>query len=376
MAKFSRWWGIVVKEFIQLRRDRWTFAMIVGIPIIQLTMFGYAINTDPKQLPTAVISADSSIFTRSFLSAMRNANYFHLEDRTYDEKTAKEALQRGDVQFVVSIPVNFTRNLLRGKNPSLLVEADATDPIAVSNATAAVGAIAKSAIQKDLRGPLQQLVPEENSLYNIIVHKRYNPENITSYNIVPALMGVVLTMTLVMMTAVAITRERERGTMENLLSMPVNSLEVITGKLIPYVLIGLIQASIILLTAHFLFHVPFLGSLTVLYTMILLFITGNLMLGITISSFARSQMQAIQMAVFTLLPSMLLSGFMFPFRGMPIWAQTLGNLLPLTYFVRSVRGIMLRSNGWQDLWPNIWPLLVFCSVMMAIGIRSYRKTLD
>jgi ABC-2 type transport system permease protein len=372
---FSRWWGILVKEFIQLRRDRLTFAMIVGLPIIQLMLFGYAINTDPKQLPTAIVSADSSLFTRTFLSGMKNTQYFAF-DKLMDEKSAREALQNGSVQFVVTIPAGFTKKLLRMESPDLLVEADATDPIAVGNAMGSLSSVVDNAIQRDFRGSLKALYDKKKAPYSVTVHQLYNPENITAYNIVPGLMGAVLTMTLVMMTGVAITRERERGTMENLLSMPVKSIEVITGKIIPYVMIGLIQASTILLTAKVLFHVPFEGNIITLYTVILLFITGNLMLGITLSAFARTQMQAIQMAVFFQLPSILLSGFMFPFRGMPDWAQYIGGILPLTYFIRVARGILLKGNSWFELWPNIWPLLIFSGVMMLIGTKCYRKTLD
>jgi ABC-2 type transport system permease protein len=373
---FSRWWGILLKEFIQLKRDRLTFAMIVALPIIQLLLFGYAINTDPKQLPTAIVSADSSAFTRSFLSAMKYSRYFHFEEDYHDEASALQALKKGDIQFIISIPADFTRKLLRGEQPKLLVEADATDPIAIGNATAALGNIASAVIKRDFRGPLQNFITQESAPYQVITHKMYNPENITSYNIVPGLMGTILTMTLVMMTAIAITREKERGTMENLLSMPVKALEVITGKIIPYVVIGVIQATLILMASRLLFNVPFLGNLGMLYVVILLFITGNLMLGITLSSFARNQMQAIQMGVFIQLPSILLSGFMFPFRGMPDWAQFLGNLLPLTYFIRIARGILLKGNGFVDSWPNIWPLIVFSIVMTIIGVKCYHKTLD
>lgn len=373
---WSRCWGILVKEFIQLKRDRLTFAMIIAIPLLQLLLFGYAINTDPKHLPTAVISADSSTFTRSFLAAMRNADYFDINERILDENKAHEALQNGQVQFVISIPAGFTKKLLRGEKPAVLLEADATDPVAVGNAVGAVEKIAQAAIRKDLRGSLNVLAVQEKPLYQVIAHKLYNPENITSYNIVPGLMGTILTMTLVMMTAVAITREHERGTMENLLSMPVNSVEVIFGKIIPYVFIGFIQMSIILVTARLLFNVPFLGNLIVLFTLSILFIVGNLMLGITISSFAKNQLQAMQMAVFVQLPSVFLSGFMFPFRGMPGWAQAIGNFLPVTYFIRASRGILLKGNGWVELWPNFWPLVVFSVVMLIIGVKCYRKTLD
>jgi len=370
---FSRWWAIVRKEFIQLKRDRPTFGMIVGIPIMQMFLFGYAINTDPKHLPAAIVSADQSVFTRSFITAVKNTQYFKFEDKIRNEVSAKEALATGAVLFVITIPVDFTRKLLRGEHPDLLVEADATDPIAVGNAVAAVSALAGVVIQRDFPGaaPAPSTAP-----YTIVLHKLYNPEGITAYNIIPGLMGVILTMTLVMMTAVAVTRERERGTMENLLATPARPFEVISGKLVPYIFIGLVQAAIIIMAAKFLFHVPFLGSLTVLYITILLFIAGNLTVGITLSSFARNQMQAMQMTQFYFLPSLMLSGFLFPFKGMPIWVQTIGSVVPLTYFMRLVRGIMLKGSGWTELWPNIWPLLLFNAVILSIGIKFYRKTLD
>jgi len=371
----SRWWGIVIKEFIQLKRDRLTFGMIIGIPIIQLLLFGFAINSDPKQLPTAVIAADQSEFTRSFLAGMETTGYFRLLAQLADERAGSDALARGDVQFIINIPADFSRKLMRGERPALLLEADATDPAATSNALAAVSQLALSVLQKDLRGPLAVL----NSAappFEVRVQRLYNPEGITQYNIVPGLMGVILTMTMVLMTGLAMTRERERGTMENLLSTPALPVEVMTGKIVPYVMIGLVQASIIMLAARYIFRVPFLGSLGLLYGTILIFIAANLTLGITFSSLAQNQLQAMQMTFFFFLPSILLSGFMFPFRGMPGWAQVIGEVLPLTHFVRLVRGILLKGNGWLELWPNIWPLLLFMLVVMAVGLKLYRKTLD
>jgi ABC-2 type transport system permease protein len=371
----SRWWGIVIKEFIQLKRDRLTFGMIIGIPIMQLLLFGFAINSDPKRLPTAVIAADQSEFTRSFLAGMEMTGYFRLVAQLADERAGSEALARGDVQFIINIPADFSRKVVRGERPALLLEADATDPAATSNALAALNQLAQSVLQKDLRGPLAAL----NSAappFEMRVQRLYNPEGITQYNIVPALMGVILTMTMVLMTGLAMTRERERGTMENLLSTPALPVEVMTGKIIPYIMIGLVQASIIMLAARYIFHVPFLGSIALLYGVILIFIAANLTLGITFSSLARNQLQAMQMTFFFFLPSILLSGFMFPFRGMPGWAQVIGEVLPLTHFVRLVRGILLKGNGWLELWPNVWPLLLFMLVVMTVGLKLYRKTLD
>ena len=371
----TRWWGIVLKEFLQLKRDRITFGMIVGIPIIQIVLFGFAINTDPKLLPTTVVQGDHSEFTRSFLAAMKASGYFELVSESPDEQAAQELLRRGEVQFVVTIPADFTRRLLRGERPALLVEADATDPAATGAAIASVRELVASVARKDLTGALATLAGGA-AAFEVRVHTLYNPEGIAQHNIVPGLMGVILTMTMVLMTGLAMTRERERGTMENLLAMPAQPLEVMTGKLVPYVFIGLVQASIILLAAIFLFGVPFVGSPVVLYAVSLLFIASNLTVGITLSSIAQNQLQAMQLTFFYFLPTMLLSGFMFPFRGMPAWAQVVGNLLPSTYFMRMVRGILLKGNDWADLWPNIWPLIVFTVVMMSIALTFYRKTLD
>ena len=372
---FSRWWGIVLKEFLQLRRDRITFGMIVGMPIVQLVLFGYAINTDPKHLPTAVVIAEQSEFTRSYLAAMKTSGYFEFVSELQSEEAARAALARGDVQFVVNFPADFTRRLLRGERPALLIEADATDPAAAGAAIASVRELAASVARKDLKGTLAPLAGGEPP-FEVRVHKLYNPEGLTQHNIVPGLMGVILTMTMVMMTGLAMTRERERGTMENLLATPAQPLEVMTGKIVPYIFIGLIQSSIILLAARYLFFVPFVGSVAVLYVVALLFIAANLTIGITLSSLAQNQLQAMQLTFFYFLPTMLLSGFMFPFRGMPGWAQAIGEVLPATHFMRLVRGILLKGNYWADLWPNIWPLMAFTVVVMAFALIFYRKTLD
>ena len=377
MKRFSlaRFRGVVVKEFLQLRRDRLTFAMIVGVPIGQLVLFGYAINTDPKHLPTAVIAADRSEFTRSYVAAMRTSGYFDLVGEVADDTAARDALARGDVQFVLDIPVDFTRKLLRGERPALLLEADATDPAATSAAVASAQSLVASVAAKDLVGPLSRLA-ESAPPFEVRLHKLYNPEGVTQRNIVPGLMGVILTMTMVMMTGLAMTRERERGTMENLLATPVRPLEMMTGKIVPYVFIGLIQATIILAAARWVFGVPIVGSLLVLYLVALVFVAANLTVGITLSSLAQNQLQAMQLTFFYFLPNMLLSGFMFPFRGMPHWARVVGSLLPMTYFNRLARGILLKGNRFPDLWPDLWPMLVFTAVVLIVALRFYRKTLD
>ncbi len=371
----ARWWSIVCKEFLQLRRDRVTFAMIVGVPLVQLTLFGFAINTDPKHMPTAVIMQDDSEFTRSFVAAMQHSEYFRFTETLANEEAGRAALAQGRVQFVLNVPTDFTRRLLRGERPALLVEADATDPMAMASALGALPSIAQSVAQKDLTGALAPLAGGQ-SAFDVQVHRLYNAEGITQYNIIPGLMGVILTMTLAMMTGLAIVRERERGTMENLLATPVLPIEVMTGKIVPYIAIGLIQASIILIAARFVFHVPFEGSVLAIYLSALVFIAANLTVGIALSSFAQNQLQAMQLTVFYFLPNMLLSGFMFPFRGMPAWAQAIGNVLPLTYFNRLIRGILLKGNGWADLWPSVWPMALFTAIVMAIALRFYRRTLD
>jgi ABC-2 type transport system permease protein len=375
LFSFSRWLGIVGKEFIQLKRDRLTFGMIVGIPVVQLVLFGFAINSDPKRLPTALLIADRSEFSRSILAGLQNSSYFDFIGEAKDEDDADRMLAVGKAQFVVSIPADFSRRLVRGERPAMLIEADATDPTATGNALSAVNQLAQTVLSHDLTGSLSPLAGTP-SAFSVIVHPRYNPEAITQYNIVPGLMGVILTMTMVMMTGLAITRERERGTMENLLATPATVLEVMTGKIVPYILIGLLQVTIVLVLARVLFSVPIQGSITVLYLSVLLFIAANLMLGLTISSVAGNQLQAMQMTFFFFLPSMLLSGFMFPFRGMPGWAQLIGEALPLTHFLRIVRGVLLKANGWAEIWPEAWPVALFGLVIMAIGLRTFRSTLD
>ncbi|WP_020677487.1 ABC transporter permease [Geopsychrobacter electrodiphilus] len=372
---FRRFWAMVSKEFVQIRRDRVTFAMILGIPIMQMVLFGFAINGDPRHLPTAVINADQGAFSRSIVTAMQNSTYFQPVRRVTSEAEAARLIEIGEVQFVLNIPPQFSRRLMRGERPDLLLTADATDPAATGNALAAFRVLTESAVSRDLEGPLTSLRRKPAPL-NIILHPRFNPEAITQYNIVPGLMGVVLTMTLVIITALAITRERERGTMENLLATPVRPLEVMLGKIIPYVIVGYLQLVFILLTAYLLFHVPLVGSLTLLLGVSLLFIAANLGVGLTFSTLARNQLQAVQMAFFFFLPSILLSGFMFPFRGMPVWAQYLGSALPLTHYLRIVRGILLKGNGLTEILPNLWPILLFLVVALTIGLKRYRQTLD
>ncbi len=369
---WDRWIGIVIKEFIQLKRDRLTFGMIIGIPIMQLFLFGFAINSDPKHLPTVVVMADVSPFARSYIAAMRNSNYFDIIGSVASEQEADILLDRGDVQFVVTFPAGFQRSLVRGEHPVILVQADATDPGATSGAISVLNQLGNEVFIPDFPGFNQP----QTRLIDLRVHKRYNPEGITAYNIVPGLLGVILTMTMILMTGLAMTRERERGTFENLLATPATPFEVMTGKIVPYILIGLIQVTLVLIAAYWVFKIPMRGDLALLYAVVLLFICANLTLGITFSSMAQNQLQAMQMTFFFFLPSILLSGFMFPFRGMPEWAQVIGNCLPLTHFLILVRGILLKGNGPDLLFPHVWPILAFMAVVLAVGLKTFRKTLD
>lgn len=372
---WSRFVAVMLKEFIQMRRDKLTFAMMIGIPIMQLILFGYAINTNPKHLPSAVLMEDHSAYTRAFIQGLENTEYFTIDHRISSETQAEKLLARGDVLFVFSIPSDFTYRLLRQEHPSILVEADATDPIATGSALSAVQVMAQSVLQQTSKGGVQYINAPRSS-WDVIVHAKYNPESISQYNIVPGLLGVVLTMTMVVITSMAITRERERGTIENLLATPVQPLEVMTGKIVPYIMIGYIQVVLILIAAHLLFYVPVEGSLLLLLLSALPFIAANLSVGLTFSSVAKNQLQSMQMAFFFFLPSLLLSGFMFPFHGMPQWAQYIGQTLPLTYFVRIVRGILLKGNGIVDIWSELWPIMLFVFAVLAIGWKRYRRTLD
>lgn len=372
---FSRMIAILRKEFFQMLRDPVSIGIMMIIPLVQLILFGYAINTDPKHLPTALVSSDNSVLTRTFVRAMENTDYFRVEYQPKSIQEADKLLAVGKVLFVVTIPSDFTTRFFRGENPQILIQADATDSVAVSGAIGAIQQMMPHIFDRWLTGNLANLKQPELNV-NYIVHSQYNPEAITAYNIVPALMGVVLTMTLVTVTSMAITKERERGTMESLLATPVRPLEVMIGKILPYIIIGYIQALLILFFAVILFHVPIQGSILLLLIAALPFIAVNISMGLTFSSMAKNQLQAMQMAIFFFLPSLLLSGFMFPFYGMPKWAQWIGHLLPLTYFLRIVRGIVLKGNSFLLVWPNIWPIILIMFVAIFIAVKRYRRTLD
>jgi ABC-2 type transport system permease protein len=370
-----RMWAMVVKEFVQMRRDRLTFATMIFVPILQLTLFGYAINTDPKQLPTAVLVRDDGPLTRAVLAAMKNTDYFDFRWQVRDPEELDKLIRSGDAQFGIEIPASFERDVRRGDRPAVLVIADATDPVATGTAISAVEGLIDTALRRELRGP-DASVKTTSPPFELRLQRRYNPEGFTQYNIVPGLLGVVLTMTMMMFTALAVTREIERGTMESLLAMPIKPVEIMIGKIAPFVLVGFVQMTIIIGAAHFLFNVPILGSVWLLVALSTLFAAANLAVGYTFSTFASNQLQAVQMTFFFFLPNILLSGFMFPFRGMPEWAQAIGAALPLTHFLRIVRGITLKGTGFADMRMDVFALVLFMAVAMGLALVRFRRTLD
>ena len=368
---WRRSFAMVVKEFIQLRRDRVSFAMIVMIPVMQLLLFGFAINTTPRNLPTAVLLQEDSDLARSILKALENTAYFHFTREVHDVAEFDNLLLSGKVLFGVEIPRGFERAVRRGERPALLVAADATDPVAAGSALGALGVVVQTALEHDLH------IGDSPSLpFEIRSHARYNPAGSSRLNIVPGLVGTILTMTMLIFTALSVTREIERGTMENLLSMPITPVEVMLGKIIPYVLVGFIQAILILGIGVLLFGVPVNGSLTLLALLSTLFITTNLAIGYTFSTIAQNQLQAMQMSIMFFLPSILLSGFMFPFAGMPVWARYLGEGLPLTHYVRIVRAIMLKGSTLSNLQYDAIALVALMLMAMTIAVMRFRRTLD
>lgn len=375
MISMSRILAVLAKEFTQLMRDRLTYAMIVGIPVVQLLLFGYAINSDPKHLPTAVLVQDKGAFPRSVLGAIKNSDYFDLRYTARSPDEMRRLIEQGEVQFAVTIPGDFTRRVVRRDHPQILVEADASDPSATGPAAAALASLPQFALMHDLKGPLAHAAATEQP-FEVVVQRRYNPESITAYNIVPGLVATILTITLVMMTALGMTREAERGTMETLLSTPLRPLEVMIGKLTPYVMVGVIQATLIISLARVLFGVPMAGGWLALVVGLFLFIIGSLALGFLVSTVARTQLQAMQMAVFYLLPSILLTGFLFPFRGMPQWAQWIGTVIPVTHMLRVVRGSMLKGVSFADALPSLGALTLFVLIVAALAVKQYRTTLD
>jgi ABC-2 type transport system permease protein len=375
LYSFRRFWAILKKEFIQMKRDRVTFAMIIGIPIMQIILFGFAINSNPKNLPTVIVNGDHSPYTRRFVRGLEHTDYFKFIKTDASEKEARYLMATNRAEFILNIPTDFSRELIRGHRPKLLMTVDATDPMLSGSSMAVASLLANRLFNEKWQGALSYLRPQPPP-FELEMHPKYNPEQISYYNIVPGLIGLLLTMTLVMITASVMTREVERGTMENLLAMPIRPIEVMLGKILPYVLVGYFQLFFILLTMEFIFHIPFSGSVFLLCLIAFPFILANLSVGLMFSTAAKNQLQAQQMSIFFFMPAILLSGFMFPFYGMPMWAQWIGRILPLTYFLRITRGIVLKGNGWVDSWPNIWPIIIFMTVVLSIGLIKYRRTLD
>jgi ABC-2 type transport system permease protein len=372
---FARLGALLLKEFIQMRRDRITFAMMLGVPLMQLVLFGYAINNDPKSLPAALVATSNDHYTRAMVSALQMTGYYRFDHVAESAAEAEALMASGSVAFVVTIPSDFARRVERGDNPQLLIEADATDPAVASGAISTLGTVAANALLRE-RG--MEAAAEENarSQLEVVVHRRYNPEGISQYNIVPGLLGVILQMTMVMMTSIALTRETERGTMENLLAMPASPLEIMLGKVLPYLVVGAVQVLVVLIAAKLLFSVPFMGSLPLLLFAILVFVLSLVLLGYTISTMARTQMQALQLTFFFFLPSILLSGFMFPYRGMPGWAQIFGEIFPLTHFLRITRAVMLKGADFAAIAGEVGALAIFVALFAGVALLRFRRTLD
>jgi ABC-2 type transport system permease protein len=371
----ARLWAVLVKEFIQMRRDKVTFVMMIGLPIMQLIIFGFAINADPHHLPTLVEMADSGPVTRAILEGMRTSDYFDFQGLALGPEAGDKALRDGSANFIVVIPKGFERDLVRGLRPSVLISADASDPAAANAAVAAMGGILERALADTLTGPLARQTATAAPV-QIVIHKEFNPEGRTATNIVPGLLAVIMSMTMVMITAVAIVRETERGTMETLMATPVKPFEVMLGKIAPYVLVGYVQTLVFLLAARLVFGVPFLGDPFAFFLGFNLYIVANLALGFLISTLARSQMQAMQMSFFTLMPSILLSGFMFPFAGMPDWAQVIGSAIPATHFLRLTRKVMLKGAGVADVAQDMASMALIIGVVVVAALLRYRRTLD
>lgn len=366
-----RLWALLVKESIQMRRDRLTFAMMIGIPILQLMLFGFAINTDPKELPAALVAPTQDRFTRAMVSALELTGYYRFIAPDASASEAEEMIMRGDVAFVVTVPSDFGRRIERNDRATMLIEADATDPSVASGAISTLSTVASSALEREAGQSTTTAQGVE-----IIVHRRYNPEGITQYNIVPGLLGVILQLTMVMMTAMALTRETERGTMENLLSMPATPLEIMLGKVLPYLAVGAVQVGVVLIAARLVFSVPFVGALPLVLAGVFVFVLALVILGYLISTMSRTQMQAMQLTFFFFLPSLLLSGFMFPYRGMPIWAQYLGEIFPLTHFLRLIRSVMLKGAEFSTVAQSFAALGLFALLLGLASLLRFRRTLD
>ena len=375
MISLARIKAVFMKELVQMRRDRPTFAIMIMVPIMQLTLFGFAIDTDPRNMPTAVELRDDGPLTRSLLASLRQSDYFKIVKSVHSPSEGEKLLQSGEVSFLIVIPAHFERDFVRGERPQILIAADASDPVAAAGPIAAANEIARRAFAPEL-DRLPRKLRGSPPPFEAVIHRQYNPAGKTSMNIVPGLLGVILTMTMIMITAIALTREVERGTIESLLSTPVRASEIMIGKTTPYILVGVIQATIVLIAGRLVFHIPFAGEVWPFLLAIVLFIFTNLMLGYLISTVAKTQMQAMQMTFFIFLPSILLSGFMFPFAAMPGWAKAIGEALPITHFLRIVREVMLKGAGFAEIRGDIWPIAVILVVLSLLSLARFRRTLD
>jgi ABC-2 type transport system permease protein len=365
--------AMIFKEVRQMVRDPGTVAMMFMFPIIQLVIFGYAINNDPRHLPLAIEVNDHSAFSRSIVSGLRQTSYFDVIELQGGFGEGERLLAEGKAQFVLTVPVDFARDLVRGERPELLLSVDATDPASTGPAVAAVNEAVTQALGRELIGPLamRQTGPPPVSL---VLHRSYNPEGKTSHNTVPGLLAIILSMTMVALTAMSVAREEEQGTMENLLATPLRPIEVMVGKIVPYFTLGFVQTLVVLAAAAVIFKVPFVGSMALLLAVTLLFALVCLTLGFTMSTVVSSQVQAMHASMFYLMPSILLSGFAFPFRGMPVWIQWLAELLPPTHYIRLVRGIMLKGWDWRLVLPETGVLMLMLVVLTTVAVRRYRDT--
>jgi ABC-2 type transport system permease protein len=370
-AMCQRIWAMIVKEIVQLRRDRVTLATMIAVPVFQLTLYGYAINTNPKHLPTAVLLQESSDIGRSILAALQNTEYFTITHRVYDGEMLDRLFASGDVLFAIEIPTGFERALRRGDHPALLAASDGTDPVAIAYAVAALERLVQTALKND------HAVPEASAAaFEVRQHRRYNPAGVTQLNIVPGLLGTILTISMLVFTGLSLTRETEQGTMESLLAMPITPFEIMLGKIAPYVIVGFLQGTLVLTAGVVLFGVPILGNLALLGVLTILFITTNLSIGFTFSTLAQTQLQSMQMVMLFFLPNLLLSGFVFPFAGMPQWAQWVSEGLPLTHYLRIVRAIMLKGSVLSDLQGDALWLAGLTLVAMVVAVTRFRRTLD
>jgi len=369
--------AVMIKEFTQLRRDRITYAMMLMLPLVQLVLFGYAINNDPRHMPAAVVSHDHGRLADAVVATLERTTYVDVKYLPRSEAEMDRLIRRGEVVLALTIPPDFSQRVLKGERAQILAEVDATDPTAAGGVAAAVSALPSFAFKHELKGAAAR--PAGKAPFEVVVHRLYNPSGLTSFNIVPGLLAIILSMTLVMMTAMAVTREVERGTMESLLSTPATALEVMIGKLLPYVAVGLVQTTVVLLLSRLLFAVPMPQSAAGWFALsvgIVLFITSNLALGYLVSTVVRSQLQAMQISMFYMMPSLFLSGFMFPFAGLPGWAQVIGEVIPITHFLRIVRGSMLKGQVLADMGPDLLVLGAFLLAVSAATVARSRTTLD